>query len=191
MAKRLRQQAATLRSGVRVPPSALYLSGLKPDNWRVVGSEWFVENKVEFEQGRELFSIGAKRKQFEMPEHKEDLYGHKAKYENALRRLNQWENSEGNKELLNRFNLHMCAEGLSLARKVKYLHILMKIATIVNKYIVHLDGQDLQDFKIWLNYSELQQSTKEDHDKLKERLTIVAKKLNKFMQSVDKKVKND
>lgn len=129
----------------------------------MAGGGWSVEDKPKAGCNTEFFSLGARRSPLEIPEHKEDLYRHKAKYLSALRRLEDWKTSENNKDLIKKFHVHMCAEGLSLARKVKYLHILMKISTIVNRDIVLLDDKDLQDFKIWLNYSPLQLSTREDY----------------------------
>lgn len=115
-----------------------------------------------------------------IPEHKEDLYGHKAKYESALRRLEKADILEKNKEILIEFHVRMCIDNLSLARKVKYLHILMSISKIMNKDLSCLDTVDIDNFKLWLNSSKLQKATQEDY--------IIA--LRKLLESLGKDISN-
>jgi integrase len=57
----------------------------------------------------------------------------------------------------------MCARGLSLARKVKYLYILIKICKDFKKDLESFDSAIIQDFRVWVNSSTLSNATKVDY----------------------------
>ena len=92
-----------------------------------------------------------------------DLYGYERKYELIKQNLPNLAISDKNKVLLAKYDVHLCARGLSLARKVKYLYILMKICKEFNKDLESFDSQTIQEFRVWVNSSTLNNATKIDY----------------------------
>ena len=92
-----------------------------------------------------------------------DLYGYAVKYERLKQAIPTLAISEKNKVLLESYDGYQCARGLSLARKVKYLYILIKICRDFKRDFESFDSQVIQEFRVWVNSSNLSNATKIDY----------------------------
>ncbi len=94
---------------------------------------------------------------------KPDFYRCGVRYERIKKLLPTLDISEKNKELLAKYDVHMCSRGLSLSRKVKYLYILIKVCQKFQKDYACFDSQAMQELKIWMNSSVLSKATQNDY----------------------------
>ncbi|MBR9677471.1 site-specific integrase [Candidatus Woesearchaeota archaeon] len=73
-----------------------------------------------------------------------DIYNLKGSHESAFRRLNESKILENNKELITEFDRHIYRQGLSIARRIKYLVILKNCAEMLTVSFEKATKKDIE-----------------------------------------------